>query len=201
MMGGGGMPELNVSNLLLFAAFVVPGAVSLQVYRLKVSTPHQTLKENLIESVVFSVVNFAILYWPIAYAVSDDVMRTRPFQTYVIVIFSFFIVPLIWPFLLVSMLRLLERFRLIQPQANTSWGHYFSQLRRGSYVIVHLNDGGYVGGKFGEASYASGYPDSGHLFLEELWEVGDDGKFTGKAFEGQGVILRPTDYKYLKVST
>ena len=41
------MPELNISGLLLFAAFVVPGAGSLQVYKLKVSTRDQTLKENL----------------------------------------------------------------------------------------------------------------------------------------------------------
>jgi Family of unknown function (DUF6338) len=195
------MPELSVSNLLLIAAFVVPGAVSLQVYRLKVSTPHQTLKENLIESVVFSVVNFAILYWPIMYAVSNEILRAHPVRSYGIVICSFFVAPVVWPFLLVAILRLLERLRLIQPQANTSWDHYFKRLRRGSYVIAHLHDGSYVGGKFGEVSYASGYPDSGHLFLEELWEVGDDGKFTGKAFEGQGVILRPTDYKYVRVST
>jgi hypothetical protein len=103
--------------------------------------------------------------------------------------------------LLVTILRLLEGFRLIQPQANTSWDYYFNQLRRGSYVVVHLHDGGYIGGKFGQASYASGYPDSGHLFLEELWEVGNDGNFTGKALTGQGVILRPADYKYVRVST
>jgi vacuolar-type H+-ATPase subunit I/STV1 len=195
------MPELSVSNLLLFAAFVVPGAVSLQVYRLKVSTPHQTLKENLIESVVFSVVNFALLYWLIVYAISDEIIREHPLQSYGIIVFSFFVAPAVWPFLLVTILRRLEGLRLIQPQANTSWDYYFNQLRRGSYVIVHLHDGSYVGGKFDEASYASGYPDSGHLFLEELWEVGNDGNFTGKALTGQGVILRPTDYKYVRVST
>jgi Family of unknown function (DUF6338) len=195
------MPELSVSNLLLFAAFVVPGAVSLQVYRLKVSTPHQTLKENLSESVVFSVVNFVLLYWLIVYAVSNDVIREHPLRSYGIVILSFFLAPAIWPFLLVTILRQLERLRLIQPQANTSWDYYFNKLRRGSYVIVHLHDRSYIGGKFGRASYASGYPDSGHLFLEELWGVGNDGNFTGKALTGQGVILRPTDYKYVRVFT
>jgi vacuolar-type H+-ATPase subunit I/STV1 len=185
----------------LFAAFVVPGAVSLQVYRLKVSTRDQTLRENLIEAIVFSVVNFAILYWLIVYAVSPRALNERPIESYVIIMFAFFVAPSIWPFLLVVILTLMERLRLIQPRANTGWDHYFNNLRRGSYVVVHLHDGSYIGGKFGQASYASGYPDSGHLFLEELWEIGPEGNFTGEVLEGQGVILRPTDYKYVRVST
>lgn len=195
------MPELNISALLLFAAFVVPGAVSLQVYRLKVSTRDQTLRENLIEAIVFSVVNFALLYWLIVYAVSPEALDRQPIASYSILMFTFFVAPAIWPFVLVAILKLMERFMLIQPRANTGWDHYFNNLRRGSYVIIHLHDGSYVGGKFGQASYASGYPDSGHLFLEELWEIGADGNFTGEILEGQGVILRPTDYKYVRVST
>jgi hypothetical protein len=95
----------------------------------------------------------------------------------------------------------MERWRWIQPRARTSWDHYFNSLKRGSYIIVHLNDGNYVGGKYGRASHASSYPDPGHLFLEEIWEVGADGNFTGVVEKGQGVLLRPTDYKYIRVST
>ncbi len=113
----------------------------------------------------------------------------------------FFLTPLIWPFGLFYALRMMENWRWISPQANTAWDHYFTKLKRGSYVIVHMNDGSFIGGKFDRHSYASGYPDSGHLFLEELWEVGQDGNFTTVVFEGQGVILRPSDYKYVRVST
>jgi vacuolar-type H+-ATPase subunit I/STV1 len=169
------VPELNISALLLFAAFVVPGAVSLQVYRLKISTRDQGLRENLIEAIVFSVVNFALLYWLMVYAISQEILDRQPITSYLILMFTFFVAPAIWPFVLVAILKLMERFRLIQPRANTGWDHYFNNLRRGSYGIIHLHDGSYVGGKFGQASYASGYPDSGHLFLEELWEVGADG--------------------------
>jgi hypothetical protein len=137
----------------------------------------------------------------IDYAISPDILDTQPLRSYVVILFSFFIAPAIWPFVLVNALRWLERWGIIQPQAKTSWDHFFNNIRRGSFVVVHLPDGSYMGGKFGVNSYASGYPDSGHLYLEELWEVGADGNFTGKVLEGQGVILRPTDYKYVRVST
>lgn len=194
------MPELNLSNLLLFAAFIVPGAISLQIYKLKVGGVDQSLRESLLEALVFSVVNFALLYWLIVYAVSGEQLSQYPVRSYFILIFCFFIAPVAWPFGLTFALMVMERLRWIQPRAKTGWDHYFNKSS-GCYVIVHLNDGTFVGGKFDRASYAGGYPHSGHLFLEEIWEVGADGKFTGVVHRGQGVVLRPSDYKYVRVST
>jgi hypothetical protein len=64
-----------------------------------------------------------------------------------------------------------------------------------------MNDGSFKGGVFGINSYASGYPNSGELFLEELWEVDETGAFTGEVFEGQGIVLRASEYKFIRVST
>lgn len=195
------MPELTISNLLLFAAFVVPGAVSLQVYRLKVSLPDQGLKDNLLEAVVFSIVNFALLWFLIGYATEEENIRDNPLLCYSILLLSFFVVPIVWPFVLVAILRQMEKLRWIQPRAKTGWDHFFNNLQQGCYIIAQLNDGSYIGGRFGTASHASGYPNPGNLFIEELWEVGEDGSFTGVVLQGQGVILRATDYKYIRVST
>lgn len=195
------MPELTISNLLLFAAFVVPGAVSLQVYRLKVSLPDHALKDNLLEAIVFSIVNFAILWFFIDYATNEKNIRENPLISYLILLLSFFVAPIIWPFILVAALRKMEKLRWIQPRAKTGWDHFFNNLQQGCYIIVQLNDGSYIGGRFGTASHASGYPNPGNLFIEELWEVGEDGNFTGSRLQGQGVILRASDYKYVRVST
>ena len=195
------MQELSISHLLLFSAFVVPGAVPLQIYRLKVPSVEQSLKDNILEDMVFGIANFSILYFPIIYVISEGGMRSNPVASYVILMICFFSAPILWPFMLFNFIKLLEKARLIRARAKTSWDSYFGRLQRGCFIIVHMNDGTYVGGKFDVLSYASSYPNPGHLFIEELWEVDQDGVFTGKIFVGEGVILRPTDYKYLRVST
>jgi hypothetical protein len=94
------MPELSVPTLLLFAAFVVPGAISLQIYKLKVPSPDRTLQERLLEAVVFGTVNFALLYWAIAYALAEHTMRNRPVLSYLVLVLCLFVAPTIWPFIL-----------------------------------------------------------------------------------------------------
>jgi hypothetical protein len=44
-------------------------------------------------------------------------------------------------------------------------------------VRMKLKDGEWVGGLFGDNSYASGYPEPQDLLLEETYEISDDGTF------------------------
>jgi hypothetical protein len=68
----------------------------------------------------------------LAFALDQQTLRDSPTVSYVIIVFSFFVAPTIWPFMLVELLRLLEKLRLIKPQANTGWDHYF-----GNFVVAH----------------------------------------------------------------
>jgi hypothetical protein len=200
-MADSSIPELTSQNILMFSAFVVPGSISMLVYRLIVSCPESKLQENIIEAIVFSIANFALSYWIILYALSDQIFIDQPFLSYALLFICLFMLPMFWPFALSVILDLMAKFRWIQPRAKTAWDHYFKNLKQGSYVIVHMNDGSFKGGVFGINSYASGYPNSGELFLEELWEVDETGAFTGEVFEGQGIVLRASEYKFIRVST
>jgi len=50
---------------------------------------------------------------------------------------------------------------------------------RGPALVVRLKlmDGEWVGGLFGDRSYASGYPEPQDPLLEEAYQIGDDGTF------------------------
>ena len=50
---------------------------------------------------------------------------------------------------------------------------------RGPALVVRLKlkDGEWIGGLFGDDSYASGYPEPQDLLLEEAYEIADDGTF------------------------
>ena len=82
----------------------------------------------------------------------------------------------------------------------TAWDDFFtSHSDAGCWIIAHLNDGATVGGRFSKISFASAFPREGHIYIQELWELDDDSKFIAELPGPQGVLLRPSDYKYLQV--
>jgi hypothetical protein len=61
--------------------------------------------------------------------------------------------------------------------APRGWDHLFTSRPSGT-VRVRLKDGTWIGGAFGEASYAAGFPDTPQdLLLEESYRLKDDGSF------------------------
>ena len=71
--------------------------------------------------------------------------------------------------------------------------------RKSYFVIAHLDDGGRVGGYYGRNSFAGLHPISGHLYLEQLWYLDESGKFDRPVPDFRGLILRPSDYKYIEL--
>ena len=64
---------------------------------------------------------------------------------------------------------------------------------------VVLTDDTVVGGIFGQNSYASSFPEPGHLYIQELWEIDSAGRFVKQEIGSPGILLRPNDYRYVKV--
>jgi hypothetical protein len=189
----------TLQYLLFFGAFVVPGAVSIWVYSFLVPQEIRGLSGRIADAVAFSIVNFVLLFPLIFYALSVPIIESSPWQAWLLVVACFLIAPLIWPFFLVGLLERAERRGLIRVRARTAWDDFFARNPQGCWMIVELADGGTIGGRFSEDSYASAYPQSGHLFIEELWTVDEAGRF-GEPLPGKtGAILRPEDYRYVKV--
>jgi hypothetical protein len=65
--------------------------------------------------------------------------------------------------------------------------------------VVHFKDGRKLGGKFGRNSYASAYPNPGHLYIEQLWRLDEDGRFLQELPRSMGVVLRPEDYHIVEL--
>ncbi|MCL6580964.1 MAG: DUF6338 family protein, partial [Firmicutes bacterium] len=56
-----------------------------------------------------------------------------------------------------------------------SWDYFFGK-RRPCWVLVHLKTGGLVAGLMGAKSFASSYPEQRDLYLEEAWQITEDGR-------------------------
>lgn len=193
------MPELDVEAIVLFTAFVLPGVVSMYVYGWKVQQAKRDLKDKIVEAVSFSLINFLVLL-PIITVLDGAVwIAQNPLVAWIGILLCFLVAPSIWPFAVVSVVGFMKRRNWIQVESKTAWDEFFSKASSGCWIIAKLKDGALVGGRFGAQSFASAYPEPGHLYIEELWEVLPNGAFGGPELGSPGILLRPTDYEFVRV--
>lgn len=191
------MPNFSSSNVIYFMAFVVPGFISMQIYGQIQPLQKKSLKDNLLEAISFGTINFVLLLFPILWLVAPGSFNEHPVGVWVATIATFLVCPLLWPWLLLAALRFLAKWNLILDLSPTAWDHYFRQSAP-CWVLVHISETERIGGRFGRNSYASAYPDPGHIYIEQLWELNDQGKFVSQKLQSHGIVLRPGDYKMVE---
>ena len=193
------MPELRIEYLLAFAFFVLPGAISMYFFGLLVAHKDRLLKDRILEAICFGLLNFAILVWPIHLLFQEGFIADNPVWAWLLALATLVAAPALWPFLAHRLLRCAERQRLISPQSRTAWDDFFVSHPDGVWVQAFLTDGSVVGGIFGQESFASSYPEPGHIYIQELWKIDPEGDFVAPEIGHPGILLRPDDYRYVKV--
>lgn len=192
------MDALRNFDFLLVLFFVVPGFISMRVYSLLRPTESGPLKENIYEAITFSVINYVLMEWTVPLARQYGGTSDGTVPRLLLLAAAFVVVPALLPVLLNFGLRWLERHGRILRRAKTGWDEFF--LRRQScWIIVHLKDGRRMGGFFGDRSFAGLHPNSGHLYVQELWKLGPNGEFESKIEDSQGIVLRPDDYQMIEL--
>lgn len=189
----------TLQRLALVAGFVLPGAISMYVYGLKVPQKEFELKNRIAEAICFSLLNFIVVGLPVPSALALPLVRDWFVLRWLVMVIAFILVPIVWPFIVVAILQFAERRRWIRVRANTAWDDFFGRQTAGCWIQVVLNDDKVIGGRYGSTSFASSWPDPGHLYLQELWAVDTYGNFQYRAIGKPGVLLRPSDYKLLRV--
>jgi hypothetical protein len=169
------------------------------VYGLKVPQKEFELKDRIAEAICFSLVNFLIIWLPIERVLSTGAVHDYPIVTWVVLIIGFVVAPVFWPFCLLWLLEGAETRGWIALRAKTAWDDFFGRQRTECWLQVELTDGRVVGGRFGHKSFASSWPDPGHLFMEEVWRVDEEGYFSEPLAGSAGMLLRPSDYKLIRV--
>ena len=148
-------------------------------------TSERQLKDQLGEAISFGILN-AMVCAPLFLLLEP----ARPIALYTLAVLTLVVLPAIWPFPVRWLMRALQKLDVILIPSHSAWDDVF--LRDEPYfVIVHLNDGGRVGGYYGPNSFAGLHPISGHLYFEQLWYLDEDGKFTSAVPDSRGLILRP----------
>lgn len=192
------MNPFDSNTLQLVFVFFVPGFITLKVFDRLVPTERRDFSKDLFEAIGLSCINFALLFWPIYIIYTTKLSETNPFLFYLSGIGILFIAPVLWAVGFSKLIaRPFFRKRIIDPTLKP-WDRLFSE-RRAYWVIVHMNGGASIGGKYGKNSFASSYPAEEQIYLEEVWQIDQmTGKFLSQVPRTHGLIISRKDYVFIE---
>jgi len=192
------MPELSPENLQLFLVFVVPGFVALKTFDLFVPSERRDLSATLVEIVAFSMLNLGLWFWLVAW-LSDSGIADRSRSLWIAA----------WVFVLVVSPGILAlgiyRARVsrwarqwLQHPMPSAWDFFFTK-RKPCWILFHLKNGERFGGYFGPESFASSFPGSPDVYVQDVWRVDERGRFTERVEGNFGMVIRYEDCHFTEL--
>jgi len=117
-----------------------------------------------------------------------DVSSKCPIAYIFSIFFILFIMPLLWPLILlkVSSLNCISK-HIIHP-IKKPWDFIFGK-KEAFWIIVTLKNGTKIGGKYDSKSFASSFPAEEQIYLEEVWRLDESGKFVNAISGSKGILI------------
>ncbi|MFN4282810.1 MAG: DUF6338 family protein [Alphaproteobacteria bacterium] len=188
----------------LALAFIVPGFIAHSVQAIFSIRKTASYEINLIRFLTLSALNYATWSWLIfllgnAEFFKESIGWTAAGWAWVI---------LAGPVLLGGLLGYLSQkdvvHRFLQKiglrpihGVPTSWDWRFSQLTA-HWILITLKDGSSVSGWFGEKSFASSDSEERDIYVEQVYEINDQGKWQ-RAAVGKGILIAANEIKFIEL--
>lgn len=183
----------DMESIWIFIFFIMPGFISLKVYHLLCPGRHTELSEQLLNSIMYSCLSYAIhlpiyLSCPVLQDFSNLTTVHILFISSLVLIFPV-LMPIIWLFM-----RRVEWLNKFLPHpASSPWDYVFSQ-RNEYWLIITLKDGAILGGRYTKGSFTTSYPEEPQIYISEQWLVDGDG-FISKVNTTAGIMILSKDIK------
>ena len=178
----------EVDKLVLFLIFFIPGFVSIKIYDLLIPGEQRDFSKSILEVIGYSALNYGALSWFIIWVFSSNLFQVKRVWFIIAIVFIVFVVPTIWPILFTRLWRWRLIGKYIIHPLKRPWDYVFAK-REKYWMIIHLKDGRRIGGKFDENSSASSFPAKEQIYIEEVWELDENGKFIKPIKRSAGIIV------------
>lgn len=191
------MDIFNLDKLSLFAIFFIPGFISAKVWSFLIASEVKKPSEFILETISYSCMNFALLWWLISF-IGDSTSKENHIFLYYLSVFLVLIgFPVIWPFILRAVrTSSFLKGNTIHPIPK-AWD-YILGMGKPLFVLVHLKNGNMIGGLYGDRSFASSYPASEDIYLQEVWPVDNNGIFLDRVKDTAGLWISKDFINYLE---
>lgn len=192
------MEELfSIDKISLFIFLFIPGFISIKVWKLLIPSEKNTSQDYLLDAISFSCFSFALTGWSIPLVLQSPFKENHPILTYAYMLVVLFVLPIFYPFIIKSILQLRLIKNILLDPMGKAWDYFFS-LRSACFVLIHLKNGNLIGGIFADKSYASAYPFSEDIYLQEVWKVDAMGKFINRMPNTKGLWICKDSIDYIE---
>lgn len=184
---------LTPTTLVLFALFVLPGLISMAVYRLRMPARLPDWGSAIVQGLFYGALNYVLLLPLILLIHQDGYAQLHTWRYWGAVLVMVFVAPAVWPLVLVWAYRAPWAARWIKVPYPSVWDYTFRR-REAQFVLLRLTNGRFIGGLWGPDSYAGGHPHEGDIFHSRAYRVSETGEFQGPVPGSAGVHVRGDAY-------
>lgn len=185
-------------------AFIVPGFVMFSTFTTFVPKKNDAAKISLIRFLFFSSINYGIWSWLIYLLFNNQYLKTHQLYSAFLWCFIIFISPILIGILAGhfsnkdKIRRILQSFGFNPIHTiPASWDYKFSKLPETTWIIVTLDDGSHVYGRFSTGSFASSDCDDRDIYIEEIYNIDDKGNWTAVP-RCDGILIRGENIRYIE---
>lgn len=182
------MDILEKGKLVLFVLFIMPGFISMKIYKLFHPTADNDTSKIIIDVITYSCINYSFLFIPIYWIETNNIYTNHIIGYYVFYFFVLIIVPVFLPigFLFLRRRNIIRQF--IPHPTGRAWDYFFSQNQI-CWVLVTLKTGKRYGGLYGTKSFASSSPEPEQIYLEKHWSLDERNDFDHELTDTLGIII------------
>lgn len=188
----------DADKLVLLIAFVIPGFISIKTYDLLVPSERREVGKSLVDVVAYSCVNYSLLFWLIVLDYKYQWGSNYPAWHIILVFLILLVFPILWASAFVW-LRKQDFFTKYAPHPTPKPWDYVFRNDQAYWVVIELRDGEIIGGMYDKGSFASSYPAEEQLYLQQLWEIGEDDEFVRPLERSHGAIISASEIKFIRL--
>lgn len=178
----------DFSDYFLYLVIFLPGFLSLKVYDLLVPSAPRDFSKSFFEVIAYSGLNYAIFLWPLNWGFTSFINGKINIIFYLILFVVMIVGPVSWPAIFLKLSRNSFFKQYIIDPTPKPWDHVFGK-KEPSWIIVHLQNGGMIGGIYDTKSFTSSFPIEEQIYLEEVWEVDEQKNFIKPVDRSKGIII------------
>jgi hypothetical protein len=178
----------------LFILIAAPGFLSLKIWSLIQPSQRISFVDSLYEAIFFGCINyFAVVIWFPPFLTELNQFLYIP--SYII---SLLLVPIVLPIIWQKILNSACLKGKIINLTPKGWDYFFRKSVP-CFMLIHLKNGQVIGGLYHTDSLASSYPEKEDIYLQEIWELDDIGKFKNPIDKTMGLLINYESVDYIEL--
>lgn len=187
----------SLDKIVLFAAFAVPGFISLKIYDINTSGYYRDTSKQLIDIVSYSCLNLALCSIPIFIVEVYLKPCLADFMYFCFYAFILFVIPVITALGLYRFRKSQLAQSFLPHPLHRSWDCVFFNSET-LWMKVVLKNGKKLIGYYGEDSFTSTDPSHYQIYLQQVWRPNKNGGFKEQKHDSKGLIVSLSEISYVE---